>query len=130
MNNYYDLPICRIKMDKLLIRYCSCLNISIEDFKSDSHANGLPTYRHIFYYRVKNSFPNVKLWQIAAITNKKNSGISYGIKKIENLITPIMRTGSHKAVITPEMQLIKNHVISFLNICREYKESDLRLPKK
>lgn len=117
-------------MDKLLIRYCNLLKISISDFKGDSHANELPTYRHIFYYCVKTHFSNVKLRHIAETVGKKPSGVGYGVKKIGSKITPITKTGGTKNLVTPEMQIIKNYVVSFLSICGEYKEKDIKLPEK
>ncbi|PXV66896.1 DnaA-like protein [Dysgonomonas alginatilytica] len=117
-------------MDRLLTRYCNLVNIKIDDMKGKSHANGLPTYRHIFYYCVKTRFSNVKLRHIAATTEKKTSGVGYGIKIIANQITPITKAGTSKNVLTSEMQIIKSFVVAFLKICQEYKESELELPKK
>lgn len=112
------------------MRYCNLLKIQLEDIKGESHANGLPTYRHIFYYCVKTKFSNVRLRHIATITRKKPSGVGYGIKIIANRITPITTAGSSKNIVTSEMQIIKNYVAAFLNICQEYKESELELPNK
>ncbi|NDV68578.1 hypothetical protein D0T66_06660 [Dysgonomonas sp. 25] len=117
-------------MNNLLIRYCTHFRVNILDFKGESRDNNLPTYRHIFYYCVKNKFSNVKLKHIADVADKQISGVGYGVKKIANLITPIIKTGSSQNLITPEMQIIKNHVASFLNICEEYKETDLKLPER
>ena len=117
-------------MDRLLKSYCNLLKISTFDFTGDSHANDLPRYRHIFYYCVKTKYSNVRLRHIAKISGKKTSGVGYGIKKIASLVTPITKAGSSKNLITPEMRMVKDCVDSFLSICEEYKEKDLKLPLK
>lgn len=117
-------------MDKLLIRYCNLLEINILDFKGDSRADGLPIYRHIFYYCLKIRFSNIRLWHIAVVMKKKPSGVSYGIGTIANLMTPITKAGCYQNILTSDMQLIKGYVASFLKICEEYKETDIELPQK
>lgn len=119
-------------MDTLLIQYCNLFKIRIEDFKGKSHADGLPIHRHIFYYCVKTQFPSVRLKHIAKVANKKFSGVGYGIRTIEYLVTPINKNDSPKNLITTEMQTIKNRIDAFLKICDDYegnREYDTIIPK-
>lgn len=117
-------------MDRLLIRYCNLIQVKPEDIKGKSHANGLPAYRHIFYYCIKTRFSNVKLRHIAAIVEKKPSGVGYGIKVIADLIKPIVKAGGNDNFITPQIQAVKDLTVDFLNICKEYKESEIKLTEK
>lgn len=117
-------------MDELLDHFCNLLKIDVVDFKGDSRANKLPACRHIFYYCVKTSFANVRLRHIAAIANKKPSGVSYGVKTIAYLMTPINKTGCTQNIFTPQMQTIKDYVANFLAVCEKYRETGIKLPQK
>lgn len=111
-------------MEKLLQKYCKLNSIKVEDIKGNSHAKGLPTHRHIYAYCIRKQYPSVRLWQIGKVINK--SQILYGIRLINNLLKPFKK----KSKIPPEIKIIKERIEMFLELCSEYKRSDLKLPEK
>lgn len=116
-------------MKILLEKYCKLNSLKVIDMIGKSHAKGLSTHRHVFAYCVNKQYPNIRLWQIAKIINKKPPSVSYGIKLINGKLTPIVKNG---VIVkpTPEIKYIAGKVLDFIKICKDVDSSDLVLPKK